>query len=88
MFTFLFLWIPFCIAVGMFASIRRNRSGFGWFLFAFFLSPLLGIIFVAILKPREKGDGPVHVAPDPRPDFNEQQSREREFRTNLLAGGI
>ncbi|MBO0757005.1 MAG: hypothetical protein J2P54_14180 [Bradyrhizobiaceae bacterium] len=48
----LLIWLPFCIAVGMFASIRRNRSGIGWFLFAFFLSPLLGIIFVAILRER------------------------------------
>jgi hypothetical protein len=53
MLTILFLWLPLCIAVGMFASIRRNRSGFGWFLFSFLLSPLLGIIFVAILRERE-----------------------------------
>lgn len=44
------LWLALCIAVGMFASIRRNRNGFGWFAFSFFLSPLLGIIFVAILR--------------------------------------
>jgi hypothetical protein len=47
----LFLWLPLCIAVGLFAHTRRNRFGFGWFLFALFLSPLLGFIFVAILEP-------------------------------------
>lgn len=50
MLEILLFWIPLCIAVGMFASIRRNRSGFGWFLFSFFLSPVLGFIFVAILR--------------------------------------
>lgn len=48
--TILLLWLPLCIAVGCFASVRRNRSGFGWFVFAFFFSPLLGIIFCAILR--------------------------------------
>jgi hypothetical protein len=56
--TILLVWLPLCIAVGMFASIRRNRSGFGWFLFSFFLSPFLGIIFVAILKEKQS---PVRV---------------------------
>jgi hypothetical protein len=53
MMTLIFVWLPLCIAVGMFASIRRNRSGFGWFLFSFFFTPFLGIIFVAILKEKE-----------------------------------
>ena len=50
MFIIIFGWLPLCIAAGMFASIRRNRSGFGWFLFAFFLSPFLAFIFIAILQ--------------------------------------
>ena len=45
-------WLAFAIAVGMFASIRRQRSGLGWFLLALFISPLLAIIFVAILNER------------------------------------
>jgi hypothetical protein len=49
MFFILIGWLALCVAAGMFASIRRNRSGFGWFLFAFFFSPLLAFIFCAIL---------------------------------------
>lgn len=48
---FLF-WVAFSIAVGMFAGTRRNRSGFGWFILAMIISPLLAGIFVAILKER------------------------------------
>ena len=49
-FTFTVLvWLALCVAVGMFARIRRDRSGFGWFLAAFFFSPLLAFVFVAIL---------------------------------------
>ena len=49
-----FFWLGLCLAVGMFASIRRNRSGIGWFWLAFFISPLLAFFYVAILK--EKPD--------------------------------
>ncbi len=48
--TIILLWLPLCIAAGLFASVRRSRSGFGWFLIAFFFSPLLAIIFCAILR--------------------------------------
>jgi hypothetical protein len=47
---FLF-WIGLSIAVGMFAEIRRNRSGVGWFLLALLTSPLLAFAFCAILEP-------------------------------------
>jgi hypothetical protein len=42
-------WLGFSIAVGILAS-KRGRSGIGWFLFSFILSPLLGLIFVLVLK--------------------------------------
>jgi len=42
-------WLGFSIAVGILAS-RRGRSGIGWFLFSIFLSPLLGVIFVLVLR--------------------------------------
>jgi hypothetical protein len=48
---FLF-WIAFSIVVGMFASIRRDRSSLGWFLLALIISPLLAGTFVAILQPK------------------------------------
>jgi hypothetical protein len=49
-------WIFFCIAAAMFASIRRHRSAFGWFVFAFFFSPLVAFVFLAILKERIPDD--------------------------------
>lgn len=45
---FLF-WFLFSIAVGILAS-NRGRSGFGWFLISLLISPLLGLIFVLVLK--------------------------------------
>jgi hypothetical protein len=46
----LLFWLLLCVAVGMFAKVRRNRSFFGWFLFALVLSPLLGFVFCAICE--------------------------------------
>jgi hypothetical protein len=43
-------WFALSVAVGMFAEIRRNRSGFGWFILALIISPLLAGIFCAILE--------------------------------------
>lgn len=42
-------WFGFSIAVGILAS-RRGRSGVGWFFFSVLLSPLLGLIFVLVLR--------------------------------------
>lgn len=42
-------WVLLAIAVGIWAS-NKGRSGFGWFLLAMLLSPLLGFIFCAIAK--------------------------------------
>lgn len=42
-------WIGFAIAVGIWAS-NRGRSGFGWFLLACIISPLLAAIFLAVTK--------------------------------------
>ena len=53
---FFLTWTALSIAAGMFASIRRNRSGFGWFLFALVFSPPLAFILLAIL--REKAPSP------------------------------
>ena len=37
--------------VAVFAS-SRNRSGFGWFLLSLFISPLITLVFLAILPKR------------------------------------
>jgi NADH:ubiquinone oxidoreductase subunit 6 (subunit J) len=44
-------WIFFSIAAGMFAHIRRNRDGGGWFLIALLFSPLVAFVLLAILEP-------------------------------------
>jgi hypothetical protein len=50
----LLYYILLCVAVGMFAGIRRNRNEIGWFFLAILLTPLLAFIFVAILMPLPK----------------------------------
>lgn len=44
------LWIALSIAVGLFASNYRNRSGFGWFALSLLISSLLGFVFAAVSK--------------------------------------
>jgi TctA family transporter len=48
---FIFAWLLLSIAAGMFAHIRRNRNGVGWFVVAFFLSPFVAFVLLAILQP-------------------------------------
>lgn len=57
-------WVLFAIIVGAIAG-SRGRSAVGWFLFSILLSPLLGILFVALAPSRK----PVEVIAAPaRPD--------------------
>ena len=42
-------WFGFAIAVGVWAS-NRGRFGFGWFILAVIISPLLAAIFLAVTK--------------------------------------
>lgn len=42
-----FLWFGLAVAVGVLAA-KWGRSGFGWFLLACFISPLLAGIFLLI----------------------------------------
>jgi phosphate/sulfate permease len=76
-------WIAFSIAVGMFASIRRNRSGMGWFFLALILSPLLAIAFAAIL--REKPTQFAHRNPR---GFGKTSQAEPAQRKTEQASGI
>lgn len=46
---FFILWLLFAIGVGMLAS-SRGRSGFGFFLLAAVLSPLIGLIVVLVMR--------------------------------------
>lgn len=43
-----FLWFAFAVVVGVGAS-ARGRNGFGWWLLAMLISPLLAVILLALL---------------------------------------
>jgi len=47
MITIIFFWLLFALVVGMIAS-SRGRSGFGWFILACLISPLLAGIFLLL----------------------------------------
>ena len=42
-------WFLFSIAVGILGS-NRGRSGIGWFLISVIVSPLLGLIFLLVMR--------------------------------------
>ena len=44
-------WVLLSVVVGMVASNYRNRNGFGWFLLAFIVSPLIAGLLVLATKP-------------------------------------
>jgi hypothetical protein len=83
---FVFIWLVAAFLVGLFASVRRNRSGFGWFVLALLFSPLLTGIILAILK--EADDG-IAVAPAAHVDFEDlppaEQVRLMKFRMDLAS---
>jgi len=45
------LWFAFSLLVGKFARSRRNRNPYLWFLISLALSPLLAILWLALLEP-------------------------------------
>lgn len=57
-------WLIFAIVVGVIASSKR-RSGFGWFLLAVLISPLIAVIAVAAMPPVEppKPEEPTKACP-------------------------
>jgi hypothetical protein len=56
-----FLWIGLAVVVGV-AANSRGRSGFGWFVLAVVISPLLAGLLVLALGRRNQ------VAPGPTPE--------------------
>ncbi|HEY2242607.1 MAG TPA: hypothetical protein VGH47_00100 [Xanthobacteraceae bacterium] len=43
-------WLFFAVLTGVFAQVRRNRNGFGWFMLSLLISPLFAFPLVAILR--------------------------------------
>jgi hypothetical protein len=69
-FWVIYLWLFFCIAAGMFAEIRRNRT-WAWGVTAFFFSPLVAFTLLAILLPL------------PSKEYNERAPRGRDLESSL-----
>lgn len=58
MIAIIFFWLLFALVVGMVAS-SRGRSGFGWFILACLISPLLaGIILLVSANRRMQAERP------------------------------
>lgn len=70
LFGFFVIWLLFCIGVGALAD-SRGRSGFGYFLLSFLLSPLLGLIVVLVTRNiKEEGA---------KADWRRREEENREF---------
>lgn len=70
------IYLGLCVAVAMLAA-RRGRSGFGWFVISALLSPLLGFVFVLVL--RDLAAAPNEPTPDTHvrcPDCKELVRRD------------
>lgn len=68
------LWFIFAIVVGFGAS-GRGRSGFGWFLLALLISPLLAFILLVLLPARS-----TEARPSPRTHVKCPDCRELILR--------
>jgi hypothetical protein len=49
--SLIFCWFFLSVAAGMFADIRRNRNGGGWFFVALLVSPFMAFVLLFILQP-------------------------------------
>lgn len=59
----LLFWFGLAVAVGVWAS-NRGRHGFGWFLLACLISPILAGVFLAVTKNLEKAKQALEVPTD------------------------
>jgi hypothetical protein len=68
-------WFMASLLVGIFASVRRNRNGFGWFLLSFAVfTPLFAGILVAIMRERQ---GPIIITAEQLKRFAEAAAQAR-----------
>lgn len=58
------IWVVLCIAVAVFAN-NRGRSGGAWFVLSLIISPLLGLLFVAVSKDLKKDQQTAVSTPGP-----------------------
>lgn len=79
-FGFFVIWFVFCLGVGALAD-SRGRSGFGYFLLSFFLSPLLGLVIVLVTRNVKEEDA--KDAWRRREEENREFDRKREHEKQL-----
>jgi hypothetical protein len=70
-------WLGFSLAVALFASVRRNRNGIGWFFVAVVLSPLIAFVLLIILLPLE---------PDMHDPYTIEHRRSEGFSDHVMTG--
>ncbi|MBQ7514852.1 MAG: zinc-ribbon domain-containing protein [Schwartzia sp.] len=70
----LLFWLLFCAFIGYSAG-RKGRSRWAWGLAAFFLSPLIVGIVLALMP---DGDGKKETRPAPSPGGNRDSGRREE----------
>ena len=64
-----FFWFICAVVVGIIAN-SRGRSGFGWFLLSAVFSPLLmGILVLALGRPKGQESGPAESPSEPPPQW-------------------
>ncbi|MGH6624313.1 MAG: hypothetical protein ACREBN_10090 [Burkholderiaceae bacterium] len=61
---FFAFWLMFAIVVGVAAS-SRGRSGFGWFLLAVVISPLIALLLVLVMPKKVAAQPAAAAAPAP-----------------------
>ena len=64
-----FFWVAFSIMSAIVAS-NKGRSGFGFFMLSFCLSPLIGFIGALIAKPKNVPPPSYMAPPNPQPQRN------------------
>jgi hypothetical protein len=69
------LWFGLAVIVGVAASVRRGRNGFGWFLLSLVISPLLtGLLVLALPDLRVRA----------REDYDRESGRRCPFCAELI----
>jgi len=86
------IWLAFCGAVAYYAE-QKKRNPVGWFFLAFFISPLLAGVFLAMskdlkveeeIKKIEKDNENIKMEMKFNEKFNDYRAKEISNRVNLL----
>lgn len=69
------IWLALCVLAGWIAS-QKGRSGFGFFLLALFLSPLIGILAAFGARPRQEAATEPALTSEPLPKLWDEPAGE------------